>query len=334
MATIADVARDANVSVATVSRIINGKTNVRNETKKRVLDAIERLHYTPNVLGKCLRESRTGIILVSIPTISNPFYAEIVRGISDCAVGLGYNIMLCSNEGDVERERSYCEVAKTKLVDGMIFLASSITTEEMQELVTLIPVVQCCEYNENVKTPIITTDNVQSAIDAVQYLIDIGSKKIGMLSSCLENSSAADREIGYRTALLNAGLPYDPTLIGHCRYDNDSSKGETRKLLEQHPEIDALFCISDIMAFNAIKVGGEMGRRIPDDLSVIGFDNIPIAMMSTPSITTVNQQGYKLGYYSMKILHEQSQADTSLRSCIKTYVDYEIIERESTRKRK
>ena len=331
MATIEEVAKLAGVSVATVSRVINKKNNVTKNTQNNVMSAIDELNYTPNMLGINLRKSQSGLILVLLTTISNIFYAEMVNGIADCAEQLNYNIMLGNTNGYLHKERAFCEIAKSKLADGIIFTSSVIDEKEINEYARNVPAVLCGGNYANVNVPLVVTNDVQASYEAVKYLIDLGHRKIGFIGSdILTDSASIGREKGYRKALNEASIIIDDTWIARCPYDFTAGLEGTKALLTQHPDMDAIFCMDDICAFNAIKMAKEMHIRVPEDLSVVGFDDSPYALLSSPTITTVRQQGYQLGYYAMKTLYEQSQIKESLRNNTATYIKHELIIRQST----
>ena len=204
MINIKDVAMLANVSVATVSRVINNNSSVTEETKKKVKKAIKSLNYQPNMLGINLRMARTHIVLVLIPNISNVLYAKIVKGIEDVAHKNGYNVMLCNTDSNVVRERIYINILKNRLADGIIFMASQLSAKEMNLLSTNYPLVQCCEYREDVNIAHVSVDDFSAAYKATTHLCSLGRKRIGLISSKNKFNSTLKREEGYKKALEDA----------------------------------------------------------------------------------------------------------------------------------
>jgi len=302
MANIKEVARYAGVSVATVSRVLNDSPNVKSETREKVFSAIKELGYQPNLLGRNLRRTRTNLVLVLLPSIANPFYAAIVKGIEDVAHNNGYNIMLCNTESNVERERLYIRLLKNKLADGVIFLAPQISADELTELSLKYPVVQCCEYRENAGVSHVSIDNFMAAYEATKHLIRLGHKKIGLLSSDNDFISTKQRENGYRKALEEYRIMLNKIWLGFGDYGYNSGYDYGSKLLGNDDRPTAVFAISDLMAIGVIKAAADKGITVPDDLSVVGFDNISYAYMHTPSLTTISQPRYDIGEAAMKLM--------------------------------
>jgi LacI family repressor for deo operon, udp, cdd, tsx, nupC, and nupG len=183
LTTISDVAKAAGVSVATVSRVINGIANVSPETTAKVTKVIQELDYRPNLLGRNLRRTKSERILVLLPNISNPFYSEIVKGIEDVANRNGYSIMLCNTNSDIKREKKYIKMLKTRLADGAILMASEISCEELTELSKEVFMVQCCEYKEGIPVSHVSIDNEKAAYKATKHLISLGHRKIAFIGA-------------------------------------------------------------------------------------------------------------------------------------------------------
>jgi LacI family repressor for deo operon, udp, cdd, tsx, nupC, and nupG len=328
LANINDVAEKAGVSVATVSRVINGCANVSPGTVERVKKAIHELDYRPNLLGRALRRTKSERVLVLLPDISNPFYSEIVKGIEDVANQNGYSVMLCNTDSDINREKKYIKMLKSRLADGAILMASEMTCEELTRLASEIPMVQCCEYKEGVPVLHVSIDNEKAAYKATNHLINLGHRHIAFIGADNQFMSSDLRKKGFIQALSDAGIEYNPAYLSYGDYSYKSGYRNMRRMLTYQERPTAVFCISDLMAIGAIRAASDCGLRIPDDLAVCGFDNISFSRMFHPSITTIAQPMHDLGCTSMKALIgmiEGNQAD------IMHYIlEHELIIRGST----
>lgn len=328
MSTIDDVAQRAGVSVATVSRVINGSSRVSHETAAKVRQAIAELDYRPNLLGRNLRRTKSERVLVLLPNIANPFYAEIVKGIEDIASKYGYSIMLCNTDSDLEREMKYVGMLKSYLADGAILMASEMTNENLAELSREIPIVQCCEYKAGLPITHVSIDNEMAAYKAVNHLIGLGHRRISFIGARNQFLSSVLRKEGYIRALKEAGIDFDPAYCGYGDYSYKSGFRIMKQLLNLDPRPTAAFCISDLMAIGAIRSAMEENIRVPEDLAVCGFDNIYFARVFKPTLTTVSQPMYDLGCTAMEALIsiiEGKNTGTTHYS-----LEHELIIREST----
>ncbi|MFV9568200.1 LacI family DNA-binding transcriptional regulator [Thermoanaerobacter mathranii] len=328
MANIREVAKRAGVSVATVSRVLNGSDSVSEETKERVLKAIKELNYHPNLLGRNLRRAETRMILALMPNVSNPFYARVVKGIEDVAHKNGYNVMLCNTDSDINREKAYLELLKNRLADGVIFMAPVMSKEELTLIGQNYPVIQCCEYIEGAGVSYVSIDNFSAAYKAVRHLIGLGHKRIGMISCENELVSTKQREAGYRKALEDSGLEFDEKLMKYGDYSFKSGVRAAKQLLAMEERPTAIFAISDIMAIGAIRAIKEEGLKVPEDIAVVGFDDISFASMYDPMLTTISQPKYDLGCVAMELLIKHISG--KLEEPQRIFLEHELIIREST----
>lgn len=327
-ATIQDVAKAAGVSVATVSRVINNSPSVSGNTRDTVMEAIQKLNYQPNLLGRNLRRTETRLVLVLLPSIANPFYARVVKGIEDVAHKNGYNILLCNTDAEQNRERIYLDLLKSRLADGVVFLAPELSQEELTGIGRNYPVVQCCEYKEGAMVSRVSIDNFGAAYKAVRHLTGLGHRRIAMISARNNFLSTLRRQEGYRQALMDAGLERDETLIRFGDYGFNSGLRAANQLLALKERPTAIFSISDIMAIGAIRAARECGLCVPDDLAVMGFDNISFASMNHPKLTTISQPKYELGCVAMELLLSQIRAE--MKEPQEVFLENELIIREST----
>lgn len=305
MATIADVAREASVSVATVSRVLNKQNTVTPETSERVYRAIEKLSFEPNMSARNLRRNETRVILIVAPNITNPYYAHILTGIGDAASESKYSALIYNTAGDETREKAGLDMLKKRRADGAILLATTKNSMLINEYARKYPIVQCSEYTLNLDLPRVSIDNYKAAADIMEYIVSLGHKRIATISSCNDYISTALRLQGYKNVLTAHGIEIHQEYIAlaNADYSFKSGKSAAFKLLQQKNRPTAIFCISDILALGAITAAKELGLRVPEDLSVIGFDDVDDTTMFHPYITTVAQPCYELGKESFRVLN-------------------------------
>lgn len=292
MPTIQEVAEQAGVSVATVSRVINNPSIVTEKTRLKVQNIITKLNYEPSVLGRNLRTSESRLLLALIPSISNPFYTEIINGIEDIAIKQGYNILLCATDSSPNREDIYFNLLKSRLADGIISMDPTVNKAKLLELASKYPVVQCSEYDEDGSISYVTINNELAAYHAVRYLIKIGHKKIALINSHKKYLYARERRQGFEKALKEFDLPINPDWI----YNTDSLGFEQGQLAMRHlltvtERPTAVFAVSDILAIGALKEINTNGFHVPNDIALIGFDKISFSNMTHPTLTTISQPG-------------------------------------------
>ncbi|AZO96309.1 LacI family DNA-binding transcriptional regulator [Halocella sp. SP3-1] len=330
MATIADVAKEAKVSVATVSRVLNNQDLVRPETAERVYDAIEKLSYKPNILARNFRKNESRVILILAPNITNPYYSHILTGIGDVANEIEYSALIFNTGDDPKREKKGMEMLKKKRADGAILLASSLGCDWLLEYAQEYPVVQCSEYDDKVDISHVAIDNYKAAQDVMEYLIDLGHKRIATISSQNNYISTSLRLKGYKDTLHKHGIknPNDYIVFSTGDYSFKSGKRAAAQLLQLKSRPTAIFCISDRVALGAISQAKEMGVRVPEDLTIIGFDDVEDTMMFHPYITTVAQPCYEIGRRAAYMLYGQmtKQKITQKELLLK----HELIIRESS----
>ena len=326
--TIQDVAKAAGGSVATVSRVINNSEAVTESTREAVMSAIKILNYQPNLLGRNLRRTETRRLLVLLPNIGNPFYARIVKGIEDVAHKNGYNVMLCNTDSDAERERMYLELLKSRLADGVIFMAPVLGKEGLTEIGKSFPVVQCCEYTEGAQVSHVSIDNHAAAYKLTKHLISAGHQRIGMISCRGAVVSIMQRENGFKKALADSGIGFREELVKYGDYSFNSGLRAANQFVSMKDRPTAIFAISDIMAIGALRSIRENNLKVPEDMAVAGFDNINFASMCNPTLTTISQPKYDMGCISMELLLRQIRGE--LKEPKEILLEYEIIIREST----
>lgn len=313
MASIKDVAKRANVSTATVSRVLRNTGNVTEETRQRVLEAIEALNYQPNVLGRYLRRMETETVLVVVPDIMNPFFSKVLRGIEAVALKHGYQVLLGDTQNDARLEEQYLNVLPQRQVDGMIFLTARIRKELMEEMARQFPIVLACEYLEGADIPTVSIDNISSARKATEHLIRLGHCRIAHLSGPMNIILSRDRLRGYQQALAQHELEADAALVQEGDFTYESGYNLTLKLLALEKPPTAIFAANDEMAIGAIKAVRHRGGRVPDDVAVVGFDDIQMASIFEPSLTTIAQPMFEIGQKAMELLLELIEGTSARR---------------------
>lgn len=305
MVTIADVAKAAGVSVATVSRVMNNSNLVAESTAQIVRQTIQEMSYVPNQQARNLRRNESKTVLVLLPNITNPYYANVFDGINERAQALGYNLFLCSTEGR-NPEALLSEAIDCNRADGAILLHINRDARWLQKYSDRFPIVQCCEYAAPCDTAHVSVDNYRAGYEATSYLVGLGRRKVGMISSSNRVMSTLQRMRGYQDALSDAGLPLEDRYVA-CSddsYSYMSSLEAARKLLSQPDRPDALFCIGDSIALAAVVVAGELGISVPEEVSVVGFDDVIYTKMIHPYLTTMVQPCAELGEHAIEMLHQ------------------------------
>ncbi|BAH08365.1 LacI family DNA-binding transcriptional regulator [Clostridium kluyveri] len=328
---IKDVAKEAGVSIATVSRVLNDVDVVNEETKKKVLAAIKKLGYRPNIVARSLKTQKTRTIGIIIPDISNQFYPEIVRGAEDVANIYDYNIMLCNTDLDMEKETEYLKVLKEKMSDGVLYMSNSLEEDMLNLIKQLqIPMVLVETTNDKEDIPSVTIDNEKAAYDGVTYLINKGNRKIAYIgaSEDMANASAV-RYKGYKKALEENNLQVDKNRTYFSNLKAKDGYEGINKILDR-VDVDAIFCSSDEIAMGAINALRDRGIKVPEDVDVMGFDNIYSASIFYPKLTTVAQPIYDMGSVGMrmliKLINNQKMDNTNY------VLPHQLIERDSCKK--
>jgi LacI family transcriptional regulator len=302
--TIYDVAREAGVSMATVSRVVNNNPNVKPQTRKKVFEAIERLGYRPNAVARGLASKKTTTVGVVIPDISNAIFAEVARGIEDIANMYRYNIILCNADKKKDKEISVINTLLEKQVDGLLFMGGTVTQEHIEAFRTSsVPIVLCATTDDNNAIPAVDIDHEKAAFDAVHLLIENGHRNIGMISGTLQDpANGYARFQGYKRALEQANIPVrdEHIRVGNYRYESGIEAMQYFIDLAEKPT--AIFAATDEMAIGAIHTIQDAGLKVPEDISVISVDNSRMASMVRPLLTTVAQPMYDIGAVSMRLL--------------------------------
>ncbi|MCY7474532.1 catabolite control protein A [Bacillus safensis] len=329
--TIYDVAREANVSMATVSRVVNGNPNVKPTTRKKVLEAIDRLGYRPNAVARGLASKKTTTVGVIIPDISSIFYSELARGIEDIATMYKYNIILSNSDQNTDKELHLLNTMLGKQVDGIVFMGGNITDVHVEEFKrSPVPIVLAASVEEQAQTPSVNINYEQAIYDSVQLLVEKGHKRIAFVSGPMSEPINSVRKLaGYKRALEEAGITFDDALVAEGDYSYDSGIEALAHLLEQSDKPTAVIAATDEMALGVIHGAQDRGVSIPEDLEVIGFDNTRLSLMVRPQLTTVVQPTYDIGAVAMRLLTKlmnKEQVDDQI-----VELPHRIEERQSTK---
>ena len=306
--TIREVAKETGVSISTVSNVLNKSRYVKKETEERILEAVKKLNYRPNMVARGLRLKSTGSVGVIVPDISNPFFAEMVRGMENVARELGYTLILCCTYYDTQEEERQLNLLRDKWVDGFIFASGYNTDDHIAELVEQkIAVVAVDREITDFWVPSVLIDNVEAAKKAVDYLCQLGHKRIAYISFPSTNMKTVEnRYLGYREGLRANNIPYDPSLVLIAESLRMNEIKESYSVLADFLQLSepptAIFVMADLMAIGILRAVKEMGLRVPEDISIMGFDNIAISAFTDPPLTTIKQPKKKMGATAMQLL--------------------------------
>jgi LacI family transcriptional regulator len=330
-----DIAKKAGVSKATVSRVINNTKPVSKEIREKVEAIIEETGYTPSSVARSLAKRETFIIGLIIPDLTNDFYSELVRGISDAARKHGYQVILCNTFRDHEREIDFLNLLKEKQVDAIIFTTFHVTKEQIDFFKNFNkPVVTVNREFTHKNLPVIPNidiNNYKASYEAVSYLIRTGHEKIGIIRAEKHDKTCIHRYEAYRQALEDHEMAYDPDLVVGEDFHFESGYYGMKKILEKGKVPDAMFCLSDELATGAIKAIYDFGLKCPEDISVIGFDGIPLSMRFIPSISTVSQPIFDMGSTAMETVYKMINDEPVTQEIL---LNYKLVIRDSTKDRR
>jgi DNA-binding LacI/PurR family transcriptional regulator len=305
--TIRDVAAAVGVSYQTVSRVINDRPDVAEETRHRVWQVIEELGYQPSAIARGLASKRTYTLGLITADFSDYFFSQVIVGAEVEARKHDYFFMLCSTERNPDDEPEYLRLLTERQVDGILFARPS-TEEDNRHIVSLlrrdVPLVTTAYHVPGEDLTVVDVDNVDGGLKATQCLIDGGHRQIGVITGPPDWKSVSDRNRGYRLALEQAGIPFDGSIVEPGDWSFESGYQAVGRLLERVPHLTALFAQNDRMAVGAMRVLREKERRIPDDVAIVGYDDIPMAAYSHPPLTTIHQPMREVGEIATRKLIE------------------------------
>lgn len=302
--TIHDVARRARVSVATVSRVLNGHTTVAEPTRERVMEAIRHLGYRPNAVARTLVRRRSFAVGVLVPDIANPFFAEVARGMGDVAAAHGYHLILANSDGNVAKEVDFIALFRDKQVDGLIYTSGTLSPEHMAAFGRLgRPVVLAATMEPTGRVPAVLVDSLAGGRVAMEHVLGLGHRRVACIAGPAGDPIAgAPRLQGNLEVARRHGVRIPPELIIDGEFGLEAGYWAMDRLLNAQPRPTAVVAASDLTAIGALGAILDRGLRVPQDISVVGFDNITLAMAVRPRLTTVAQPMYDIGARAMGIL--------------------------------
>ena len=332
MSTIKDVAKLAQVSTSTVSHVLNKTRFVREDTRQRVNAAVRELNYRPSSIARSLKVQTTNTLGMLVTASRNPFFAEVVHAVERRCYERGYTLFLCNTDGDVQRMEANLDALEEKRVDGLLLLCSEANDDILHLLETerSTPTVIFDWGPESVNVDRIYDNSPDGGYMAVRHLIDMGHTEIGCVTGPMERRSASERLQGLRTAMDEAGLPVREEWIVEGDYDCPGGIRALRRLMQLPVRPTALFVCNDMMALGVISEAAKMGLRIPEDLSIVGYDDIYIARYMTPALTTVHQSTSEIAAMAVDTLIERLTSKRDKGRVIR--VEPRLVERESVRK--
>ena len=294
----------AEVSEATVSRVINGRDGVSEALLARVNKAVETLHYKPNSVARALKNKSSKTLGLIIPSVENPVFAQLVSIVEKIAQRYGFSIILCSSEGNITNEERYIEFLIEKQVDGILFDATGSYSSVFEDLKTTgMPTVVIGKRISKLMTSNVSVSNYEGGRMACEHLIQTGCKSIAFLSSQHDSVTAiADRFEGYRDALQQCGLPFDVSYVFKTGTSYQNATDKTREIIASKTSFDAVFASSDVLAIGCMNTLIDCGIRVPDEISIIGYDDIPFSVMTRPRLSSVSNNIEMLASFSVKEL--------------------------------
>lgn len=337
MATIKDIAKRAGVSVTTVSRALNGYSDVNENTRRKIQGIAKELDYSPNIVARSLVMNKTKTIGLLVSgmfreSVKDNFTLEVLSGVNDYVGQQDYDLILFSTNTAKQKEKTYTQLCRERRVDGVIIQGIKTDDPYLKEVVeSNIPCVMIDIPIEKETVGYVTTDNIQGAKQAVSHLVKNNHRNIAFVNGHNKAFVSQKRLIGYLEAMNEAGLPTNENWIIDGGFSEGQAEKVTKALLSENPSITAIFCASDLMALGAMKAAKQLGLEVPKQLSVIGYDDIVLSSYTSPSLTTINQGIYKLGYEASKLLIDLLEGQVEER---KRILPTRLVERESTSKLK
>ena len=331
MSTIRDVARRAGVAPITVSRVINNSGYVSVRTRQRVEKAIAELNYVPNALAQGLRFNKTNVIALVLSDVTNPFWTTVARGTEDASSEENYSVILCNTDEDVAKHDKYAQLLLRRQVDGFLLVPVSNSVDTIRFIQQQgVSLVILDRQLPGVSVDIVRADSEGGAYELTHYLTELGHRRIAILSGPEIVSTSTQRVAGYKRALQDAHLKADPDLISFGNFYQDSGYERTKRLLTLSQRPTAIFAGNNFIAIGVMKALYESGLGIPEDMSVVGFDELPPGLLVRPFLTVATQPAYEMGYRATKLLLERI-ANSGEPSCQEIVLPTQLVIRQSCR---
>ena len=306
-ATMKQVAERAQVSIGTVSHVVNGTATVHEKLRKRVLEVITILGYQPSQLARGLRRHSTNMLGMVIPDITNPFFPGVVRGVEDVAFKKSFRVVLCNTDNDPAKEKAYIDELRSYQPAGLLIIPASerLSAEIGYSIPQGIPLIFLDRRPSDWKGDAVMVANEEGAFQATQYLVKMGHTRLAMLSGPAHVANAGERLAGFRRALAKNKICITPEYVQETRFDRDSGYQSALRLLNMLPRPTAIFAANDMVALGALLAVRELGLRCPKDVSIIGFDDLELGMFTDPALSSVHQSGYQMGATAARLLLER-----------------------------
>lgn len=314
MATVRDVAKVAGVAPITVSRVVNNTGYISDKTRARVNEAIQQLGYVPNTLARSLRSRQTNILALVLTDITNPYWTTVARGVEDAASDAGFNLILCNTDESGTEEDKYVRLILEKHVDGILFVPARNSVEPVHVIQKQnVPVVVLDRRLPSLVADVVRSDSEGGAYQLVNLLLSLGHRRVSILSGPSGVSTADDRVAGYRRAMREAGIPESDMHVLLGQYTVVGGYDMAKRVLEETPHPTALFAANNFIAIGAFKALREAGLSVPEDIALVGFDDLPSFLMVDPFLTVAAQRPYEMGHKATELLlarltHEAPQA--------------------------
>ncbi len=305
--TIHDVAKRAKVSAITVSRVVNRSGYVSEETRQRVEIAIKELGYIPNSVSRSLRLKRTHVIALIVSDITNPFWTTVTRGVEDACRAQGFSVILCNTDEQQDKLDEYLRVLLQKRVDGFLVAPTTDHTPALSSVVEQeVPMVFIDREPPHVKASVVRGDSEDGAYQLTEYLINLGHRRIAILSGPEKTTTSQQRIAGYRSAHLAHNMPLDPILIYKGEYNQEHGYHTTRSIFHDvHPQPTAIVAGNSLIAVGVLRAAYELGLHVPEQLSVVSFDDLSLHFSPAPFLTVIDQFPHKMGYTAAELLLDQ-----------------------------
>lgn len=315
--TIYDIAKLAGVSTATVSKVFNHSGRISVKTKERIMEISNQLNYQPSMVASALTGKKTFTIGLLIPDLVNPFFAELSRNIEDRAHELGFNLVICNTDNDMNKEIKYIQLLRQKSVDGIVVATGVSNDELLKELVNQrVPIALVARDMSMLAVSAVLVDDFAGGYNAASYLVRLGHKRIATIAESLNVTSSKDRVRGYRHALTEAGLLYDEKLVQISDFSVEGGKKTAGILLDQAKRPTAIFACNDLLAIGAIQAAKERKIRVPEQLSIVGFDNTILATITDPPLTTIAQPIQAMGQQVIDLITQEINSKKTVKQRI------------------
>jgi DNA-binding LacI/PurR family transcriptional regulator len=328
-ATIYDVAKEAGVSIATVSKVINGKGKISEETRGSVLAIMDRMDYQPSVIASALTGKKTFTLGLLVPDISNPFFAEIARAIEDQSQRYGYSVVMCSTDNKDDKVERYIALLLQKSVDGIIIATGIDKINILEQLLSKrIPVVLLAREMPLVAVNTVVVDDYVGGSMAANHLLELGHKRMAVLGESAKVVSSRERIRGFRQTLEDEQIPFREEWLKYCDYRIEDGKLKALELLQTEDRPTAIFACNDMLAVGALQAAKEAGVKVPDELSIVSFDNTILATVTDPQLTTIAQPMDYMGKAVVDLIVDELKGSKSIKQ--RTVLRPELLIREST----